>query len=104
MTQDRLGRSLIFCGGLLVALGCSLNSCTARAGEIRVRVWQDVPTVAGIPPDASGQAYRPQGPRVGLAPRSRVLELPAPAPGGACGQLFEVVSGPAAGRGCYGSR
>lgn len=90
-----------FCAVVGFGTSFGLTHC-ANAGELRVRIWQEVPTVPGIRPDASGQAYRPAGPVAGPAPSARVWEMPAPAPAGRCGSIFEVVSGPKAARGCYG--
>lgn len=73
---------------------------SAHAREVTFRYV--VPTVPGIEAAPSPHRfYRPQN-RVRTAPSPGVYHLDAPAPGGRCGRLFEVISGPPEERGCYG--
>lgn len=78
----------------------------AKADSLHVTFGYRVPTVPGIEASPSPHRwYDAKAPRVRYAPRADVIELDAPAPANRCGpHAFEVISGPPAGRGCYGAR
>ncbi len=77
----------------------------AHAAELRVRVTPGVPTVSGIEAAPSPAPwYDGRQIRVNSGPSAGIYDVEPAPPNGCQRPAFRVISGPQAGRGCYGAQ
>jgi hypothetical protein len=97
---------VVLLGILFLVLWVLLEVFTpsVRAAELRLRVWQDVPTVPGIEAAPSGGRYYRRQIRVNSGPSAGIYMVEPAPPNDCAPPAFEVISGRQSGRGCYGAQ